>query len=233
MELKNERGEHDFLAACREGNTEAVHYFLDLEGFDINKQFPCEAYCEPVHGLFMAAAEGRVEVVQRLIAADADINQTSKGVTPLYVAAQNGHDKVVKTIVSTQGVSVNHTRCTGSTALFIACQEGYPDIVDMLLGAGADPTIKWHCWKFCTKSPLTIAQHQRGLLPCFGSKRLEYDRIITSLKAAKKKHGKRRQTSKKLRRKALPKESQDIEMATASASIGMSRLSLQSTEKGL
>ncbi|MTI11778.1 ankyrin repeat domain-containing protein, partial [Sansalvadorimonas verongulae] len=143
VELKNERGEHDFMAACREGNTQAVKYFLDQEDFDINEQFSCDAYREPVHAMFLAAKVGRVEVVQSLIDADADINQTWKGATPLFVAAQNGHDKVVETIVKAQGVSVNQAKSTGSTPLFIACQQGYPDIVDMLLEAGADPTIKW------------------------------------------------------------------------------------------
>ncbi|WP_155159522.1 ankyrin repeat domain-containing protein [Sansalvadorimonas verongulae] len=231
VELKNEYDEHDFLAACREGNAEAVEYFLDQEGFDINQQLPCKTYCEPVHALFVAAEVGRVEVVQRLIAADAEINQTWRGTTPLFMAAQNGHGRVVETIANTRGVSVNKRHSDGATALFMACQEGHADIVDTLLEAGADPTIEWYYWMFCTKSPLTIAQNQRELLPCSDPKRLQYDRIIASLKEAKKKYGKRRQTSKKLRGKALTGEPQAIEMTTTSVNTGMSKLSLQSTSE--
>jgi len=41
--------------------------------------------------LFRAAAKGDADEVERLLAAGADVNEARSGVTPLHVAAQNGH----------------------------------------------------------------------------------------------------------------------------------------------
>ncbi|MTI12070.1 ankyrin repeat domain-containing protein, partial [Sansalvadorimonas verongulae] len=68
--------EHDFLAACREGNVDAVKYFLDLEGFNVNNQFISGLNGGPVHSLFPAAQNGHAKVVQVLVNAGADLNKT-------------------------------------------------------------------------------------------------------------------------------------------------------------
>ncbi|WP_230459884.1 hypothetical protein, partial [Sansalvadorimonas verongulae] len=98
----------------------------------------------------------------------------------------------------------------------------------MLLGAGADPTLKWQFWISCTKSPLEIAQDKRDKLPPFDPKRLQYGRIITSLMEAENKHRKHRQTSQTLWREKSTGEPHDTE---TSVSTGMSKLSLRRTSE--
>ncbi|MTI12020.1 ankyrin repeat domain-containing protein [Sansalvadorimonas verongulae] len=94
-------GEHDFLAACREGNVAAVNYFLSLEGFDINEQFISGATGKPIHGLFLAAQNGHAEVVRVLVNDfNIDIDKTwQHNATSLFQAAQEGHPEVVKCLL--------------------------------------------------------------------------------------------------------------------------------------
>ncbi|MTI12688.1 ankyrin repeat domain-containing protein [Sansalvadorimonas verongulae] len=133
--LKNKYNEHDFLAACREGNVDVVRYFLDQDDFDANEQFISGVTGIPVHGLFLAAQESRVEVLQSLIDAGADVNQTYKRASPLLVAAQNGDVRVVEILVNTQGVDVNQAQYNDFTPLFLAAQNGHAKIVELLLRA--------------------------------------------------------------------------------------------------
>ncbi|MTI12066.1 ankyrin repeat domain-containing protein [Sansalvadorimonas verongulae] len=99
-ELEMKYDEHDFLAACREGNVDVVQYFLDLEGFNVNKQFISGVNGEPVHGLFIAAQHGHIEVVKVLVdCEELDIDQTYNGATPLFQAVQESHTEVVRILL--------------------------------------------------------------------------------------------------------------------------------------
>ena len=72
--------------------------------------------------LFVAAQEGHLTVVTKLIAAGADVDKatTDDGSTPLYIAAQSGHLTVVMKLIAA-GADVNKARTTdGSTPLYIA-----------------------------------------------------------------------------------------------------------------
>ncbi|MTI13959.1 ankyrin repeat domain-containing protein [Sansalvadorimonas verongulae] len=95
-DLNREYDEHDFLAACRVGNVEAVHYFVDQVDFDVNEQFISGVSGILTQGLFVAAQNGHAGVVQILVnTSEIDINKTCNRATPLFQAAQNGHAKVV------------------------------------------------------------------------------------------------------------------------------------------
>ena len=106
--LNNEYNEHEFLAACRTGNVEAVQYFLDQEDFDPNEQLISGITKIPVSGLVLAAHEGHHKVVEILVTARADINLArGDGGTVLLVAAQSDHNEVVKILVKA-GVDLDH-----------------------------------------------------------------------------------------------------------------------------
>ncbi len=62
-----------------------------------------------------------------------DVNQCdSKGFTPLFVAAQNGHTKIV-TLLLQNGADVNQAEQRGHTPLWISALRGHVEIVRVLL----------------------------------------------------------------------------------------------------
>ena len=77
----------------------------------------------------------------KLLKAGADVNKakTDRGATPLYIAAQNGHEGVAEQLVKA-GADVNKaTTSDGGTPLYIAAQNGHEGVVEKLLKAGANP----------------------------------------------------------------------------------------------
>lgn len=56
--------------------------------------------------------------------------------TPLFIAAQNGHYKVLVYLLA-QGAEPDSRRTDGATPLWIAAQMGHDHIVTQLLKAGA------------------------------------------------------------------------------------------------
>ncbi|MTI12199.1 ankyrin repeat domain-containing protein [Sansalvadorimonas verongulae] len=162
MILKREYGdEHDFLAACREGNVKAVQFFIDQDDFDVNKRFISGASGTYTNGLFLAAQNGHTEVVKMLVRIEGiDINNTWEGITPLLQATMHSQPEVVKILVNTKGIGINH-KWEGATALFHAAQDGHAEMVRSLLRSGADPFQKWRMNLILTKSPLSAAKQGR------------------------------------------------------------------------
>ena len=106
--------------------------------------------------LFDAAYDGRVNAIDELLAAGADVNQarTTDGVTPLYFAAYKGHLTVVTKLVAA-GADIDKAMTTsGGTPLYIAAQQGHIAIVSKLLQHGADKSIRG----FQNMTPLEQAQ---------------------------------------------------------------------------
>ncbi|OQR81094.1 protein kinase [Achlya hypogyna] len=88
--------------------------------------------------LYTASEEGDTEVVQRLIASGADINQPAKnGWTPITVAATNGHLAVVKALIAA-GADFNKDNLKGWTSIMAAATGGHLAVVQALIEAGAD-----------------------------------------------------------------------------------------------
>ena len=152
--LKMKYDEHEFLAACREGNVPAVEFYLRNKDFDPNKYFLSGATGKLIFGLFLAA--------------------------------QNGHDKVVEILAQTEGINVNQTY-GNATPLFIASQNGDGKVVEILVDAGADPTLAWRYWGIFSKKPRSIAWHQRSTLRRVNPDRYDnYTKVIQTLKQAER-----------------------------------------------
>ncbi len=108
--------------------------------------------------LLDAAYDGRVNAIDELLAAGADVNQarTTDARTPLFAAAMNGHFTVVTKLIAA-GVDVNKAEMTeGVTPLWMAAQNGHTAIVSKLLQHGADKSIRG----FQDRTPLEQAQLQ-------------------------------------------------------------------------
>ena len=88
--------------------------------------------------LFLAAQNGHLAAVQKLLGQGADKDKTrDDGASPLWIAAQNGHLAVVQYLLE-QGADKDKAKNTGATPLYVAAQEGHLIVVQYLLEHGAD-----------------------------------------------------------------------------------------------
>ncbi|VUC28740.1 unnamed protein product [Clonostachys rosea] len=97
--------------------------------FDESKGFRASALNIAIHG-------GHEQVVQKLVAAGADVNLAAEGEAALFVAAKIGNQGIVEMLLAAGAdVNLNHG---GWTAIQGATKGGHQKIVDQLIAAGAD-----------------------------------------------------------------------------------------------
>ncbi len=135
-------GEHQFLAACRQGRVDVMEYWLSQKGFSPNDEFNSGCTRAKVSGLEVASQKGYAEGVKLLIEAGADLNQCCDGATPLYMASENGHAEAVEILIQA-GADLNQGTDNGATPLYIASQNGHAKAVEILVKAGADFNQTW------------------------------------------------------------------------------------------
>ena len=92
--------------------------------------------CNQTKLLYEAAERGDCIDVQFWLNGGIDKDKPYQGVTPLYIASQNGHRKVVGLLCSVKA-DVNKG-WNDVTPLFIASQRGHAEVVKLLIGAWAD-----------------------------------------------------------------------------------------------
>ena len=68
----------------------------------------------------------------------------------MYIAAQNGHIDIVRSLLNVTRFDINKTYKFGATALYIASSKGQTDVVELLLHRGA--RIEDTCDDGCTPS---------------------------------------------------------------------------------
>eukprot|EP00929_Paragymnodinium_shiwhaense_P054920 TRINITY_DN27529_c0_g1_i2.p1 TRINITY_DN27529_c0_g1~~TRINITY_DN27529_c0_g1_i2.p1 ORF type:complete len:141 (-),score=33.95 TRINITY_DN27529_c0_g1_i2:151-573(-) len=90
-----------------------------------------------------AAAEGRVEEVQELLAQGASVNEPNfRGSTPLHCAAEFGNYECVAVLLQA-GADVDAVVSSrGNTAAHLAAQGGFAEILRSLLAGGADASAR-------------------------------------------------------------------------------------------
>lgn len=97
--------------------------------------------------LLEAVKAGDAARARQLISAGADVNsRDAYGATPLMNAAHGGNLEMVEALLAA-GAEIDAKDELGWTALMKACfnadlNRGFPEIVDRLISAGADPNVK-------------------------------------------------------------------------------------------
>ncbi|KAF1954423.1 hypothetical protein CC80DRAFT_550448, partial [Byssothecium circinans] len=92
----------------------------DYEDIDINTRGEAE-----LTALMITAEQGLQEIGRLLIENEADVNAKNKnGETPLWLAAENGHETIVKLLLDTGKVDVNSKGQRGRTPLWLAAESG-------------------------------------------------------------------------------------------------------------
>lgn len=78
------------------------------------------------------------QLARALLDAGADKDDEAKNGSPLICAASHGDADVVRVLLD-EGADVNLTDAPPETALRLAAAFGYPEVADLLVGAGAEP----------------------------------------------------------------------------------------------
>lgn len=93
--------------------------------------------------LYYQVAIGNTERVRQLINLGYDVNvpeDTFERLTPLMIAAKEGHAEIASLLISQRADLDAKTR-NGHTALMMAAYNRYPKVVKILLDAGANPNL--------------------------------------------------------------------------------------------
>jgi len=128
-----ENGWTPLMIACELGHHDIVNVLLELESIQLN--------LINKHGetaLFIACRNGHSEIVKLMLEQDSlDVNICNNyGDNPLLTACSFGHIKVVELLLRCRKVThINSRNQDGSTAFYIACEEGQKEIIQLLLNS--------------------------------------------------------------------------------------------------
>lgn len=132
--VRDENGLHGLHLAVRGKSLNASAALLQWDKIDVEPRNKSDE-----SPLMLAALDGQIDTVRRLIALGADVNKT--GWAPLHYAATRGHLDVM-TLLLDKNAYIDAASPNGSTPLMMAAFYGTPSAVKLLLEAGADPLLK-------------------------------------------------------------------------------------------
>lgn len=131
---RNPAGEHGLLLAIREPSLKVAEVLINWPRTDVEARNASDE-----SALMLASLKGHLEIAQKLIARDADVNKP--GWTPLHYAATGGQIAVMRLLLESSAY-IDASSPNGSTPLMLAAMYGTPASVKLLLEEGADPLLK-------------------------------------------------------------------------------------------
>ena len=128
-------GSTPLMLAVFEGNADVVKRLTTGYGPALDQTVPL---AQNTTALYLACQENRVDMVKLLLehSVEALEIQRDDGVSPLYVAAHEGHTDCVALLLSAKA-NVNLCNGSGTSPLYIAVQKNFNDVARLLLDAGA------------------------------------------------------------------------------------------------
>ncbi|MET0682607.1 MAG: ankyrin repeat domain-containing protein [Casimicrobiaceae bacterium] len=158
-DMLDSNGDPVLVIAVRAGNTATVDLLLATRAnVDARTKFGDTA-------LMMGALLGRLDIVKKLRARGASVNQ--QGWTPLMYAATGGHDDIVRYLLA-EGAEMDASSPNGTTALMMAAREGKRSTVELLVARGADVNRRNQSgasaldWARRSKEPAMVERLQRA-----------------------------------------------------------------------
>ena len=171
FKVADDEGETCLSYAAKFGNTETVRYLVSLPEVDVNYKVGdyavlhstvCQKEATDVVQVLIdggadvnilnndgysllhyACQHGSLESVKMLVSAGAGVRVTNdEGKTCLHTVAEAGRTEIVRYLVSLPHVDVNQDTVESDTALHLAVLHVKPDVVQVLIDAGADINIQ-------------------------------------------------------------------------------------------
>ncbi|KAF0689598.1 Aste57867_18970 [Aphanomyces stellatus] len=119
--------------AAQEGKVDVVNLLL---AYGVDAHATMDDRSAALH---IAVRMGHLAIVERLDRAACNLNmQTRSGLSPLFIACEEGHVSIVAYLLAAAAVAVDLQTYNGTSPLFIACQKGHVEIATMLCAAGAN-----------------------------------------------------------------------------------------------
>lgn len=92
--------------------------------------------------LMRAAKEGRLDIVEELLALGVDFSVTNAdGCNALWLACYNGSHAIIERLIAA-GIDIDLQNGNGASALMYVSSNSKPDLVKLLLEKGANPKLK-------------------------------------------------------------------------------------------
>ncbi|CAG8732672.1 9207_t:CDS:2, partial [Racocetra fulgida] len=135
--LRNRDGKTPLMVAACENCSLVTMFLCNLNNLKIDLQNN-----DGDSALHQASAAGNVEIVEILINANARVDLcNNENITPLIIAAYNGHADVCQTLIDLGNANVNFQDNSRKSALSLAAYEGHVEVIKILLSRGANANI--------------------------------------------------------------------------------------------
>lgn len=134
--------------------------------------------------------------IDQLINRKVDVNAIEKGITPLYIAVQNGHEHVLKLLIPANAQVNIH--CHDVYPIYLAAQKGFGNIISLLVDAKANVNVSpryngvtplyiaaqkghEHVVALLIKAGANVKTAVDGIAPVFIASQKGHDKIVSLL----------------------------------------------------